>query len=198
MTRRLSRTNPIRTVSRREALGRLAALTGGVVLVACTPLRIVMHLYPEDFDQQPELVDRILRAFAVTILPAAGRDDPNLVRAFYDEQYPLAKYACFLAADLCRRSYDRFGEDAFDELTAARRTTIVQDALAAGWTTTRLYTGAIFLAQIAFYGAIYDDENGCPAIGFEGRYRFRGIEATTYPNAERYLAQASTANGNPS
>ena len=131
------------------------------------------------------------------MLPGAAEDDPDLIRAYHDTAYPLGKYRNFLAADLSRRAWDGFGTDAFHQLPLEQRTEIIRCAVASGGTTARLYNGAIFLAQIAFYGGIYDDAKGCPLIGFEGRYRFRGIEATTHPEPERFLARAITHDGSP-
>lgn len=186
-----------RTVNRRQVLGRLGVLAAGLTAVACTPLRIVMHIYPEDFDQQPELVDRILGAFARTVIPGVEGAAARVVRAYHDPTFPLGSFTSFLAADLCRRSAACYGTDAFDRLGLTERTRLVQDVLAEGGTAARLYGGAVFLAQVAFYGGIYDDDEGCPAIGFEGRYRFRGIDATTYPEPERFLARQLTRDGNP-
>lgn len=186
-----------RGLSRREALRRLGVLGAGLVAAGCTPLRIVFNAHPDEFDTDPALVEATLRAFVLTVIPGAPVDDPNLVRAYSDEYYPLFRYRNFLAADLCRRTAERFGTDRFDQLAMERRVVIVEEGLAADAVTARLYRGAIFLAQVAIYAGIYDDERGAPLIGFEGRYRFGGLEATTYPNPERFLAAEITADGNP-
>jgi len=184
-------------IARREAVRRLAVLGAGLVAAGCTPLRIVLHLYPEDFDRDPALVDRVLRAFVAAVIPGAQDNDPDLTRAYHDAAYPLGKYASFLAADLCRRAWARHGTDAFHRLPLDERTAIIRRAVSSGGTTARLYNGAIFLAQVAFYSGIYDDDKGCALIEFEGRYRFRGLEATTYPDPERFLGRALTPDGNP-
>lgn len=186
-----------RQMARREAVRRLAVLGAGLAAAACTPLKIVLHLYPEDFDKDPRRVDQVLRAFVTAVLPGAAEDDPDLIRAYHDTTYPLGKYRSFLAADLSRRAWNGFGTDAFQELSLEQRTEIIRCAVASGGTTARLYHGAMFLAQVAFYSGIYDDAKGCPLIGFEGRYQFRGIEATTYAEPERFLARAVSRDGNP-
>ena len=183
------------TLSRRQALRHIGLLAAGLA-VGCMPLRIVLKAYPEDFETDPALTDRILRAFVITVIPAAPADDPDLVRVYGDRFYPFAAYRAFFAADLCRRAAERFGTAAFDRLTPEQRTGVIQEGLHADATTQRLYTGAVFLAQISFYGGIYDDAKGCPQIGFDGRYRFRGLEALTYPDPERFLARVLTAGGN--
>ena len=185
------------SISRREVLGRLAFLVAGAATTACTPLRVVLHMYPEEFDTQPDLVQRVLGAFLETVVPGAPSDDPNLARAYLDPDFPLAKYAGYLASDLCKRSKRMFANPNFETLTGAQRAAVVENALRADGTTARLYNGAIYLGQVAFYAGIYDDDRGCPLIGFEGRYRFRGLEATSYPHPERYLARAITVDGNP-
>ncbi len=190
-------TRPILCLTRRAAVRRLAILGVGVAAAGCTPLRVVLHAYAKEFDADAELVDAVLRAFVLTVIPGVAADDPNLVRAYYDTTYPLAKYRSFLAADLCRRSARRFGTKRFDGLAVEQRTTVVEEALAGDGTSEKLYGGAIFLAQVAIYAGIYDDERGAPLIGFEGRYRFRGVAATTYPVPERFLAREITLDGNP-
>jgi hypothetical protein len=152
---------------------------------------------PPRLRHDPALVDRVLRAFVAAVIPGAPVDDATLVRAYHDPYYRLAKYTGFLASDLCGRARRLLGNGAFDELSIEARTRVIQDALAADATTARLYNGAIFLAQVAFYGGIYDDDRGCPLIGFEGAYQFRGPEAITYPEPERFLGRAMTPDGNP-
>ncbi len=195
--RRTTQLDSQQSISRRDVLGRLAFLLAGAAATACTPVRVVLHMYPDEFDTQPDLVRRALCAFVRTVVPGAPSDDPNLARACVDPEYPLAKYAGFLASDLCKRSKQMFAEANFDALTSDQRAAVVENALHADGTTTRLYNGAIFLIQVTFYAGIYDDERGCPLIGFEGRYRFRGLEATSYPHPERFLARAITVDGNP-
>lgn len=184
------------TIDRRTALKRLSILAAGYATAACTPARIVLHCYPDDLARQPELTERILRALVTTVIPGAPPDDPNLVRAYYDTYYPLARYRDFLVADLCQRSREQFGIERFDQLSLRQRTAVIQSGLDQGGTTARLYNGAIFLAQIAVFGGIYDDEQGCPLIGFEGRYR--GLDATSYPEPERFLPPPISRDGNPS
>jgi hypothetical protein len=184
-------------LDRRAALRRLAVLGAGLVASACAPMRVVLHLYPEDFDESPELTRLILGGFVTAVIPGASEDEPNLTRALTDPAFPLARCAGYLAADLCKRSAGQFGTARFDALDVARRTEVIKAGLSEGGTTSRIYNGAIFLTQIAYYAGIYDDDRGCPLIEWEGRYRFRGLEATTYPNPGRFLARALSADGNP-
>lgn len=179
-------------ISRRDAVRYLGLITAGMAAGACTPLRILTHSYPDDFKHAPELVDRVLRAFVSTVIPGAP-DSPNLARAYTDRQYPFASYAAFFAADLCRRSRDRFGKEAFDRLTVKERTAVIQDGLAADGTTHKLYQGAIYLAQVSFYGGIYDDDVGCALIDFPGRYQG---DQVSYDDCHRFLPRALTENGN--
>lgn len=179
-------------ITRRDAVRWLGLITAGVAAAACTPLRILTHSYPRDFKHAPELVDRILRAFVSTVVPGAP-DSPNLARAHTDGRLPFASYAEFFAADLCRRSQDVFGTDAFDQLTAKERTAVLQNGLAADATTRKLYQGAIYLAQVSFYGGIYDDDAGCALIDFPGRYRGTDI---SYDDCHRFLPPSLTDNGN--
>lgn len=84
----------------------------------------------------------------------------------------------------------------FDRLSADDRTAVVHDGLHADGTTRRLYTGAVFPAQVSTYAGIYDAERGCPLIGFEGRYRVRSLDQVTYPSPGRFLAAGATTDGN--
>lgn len=181
-------------LSRRAALRQLGVVVAGVA-AACTPLRVVLHDYPRDFETDPALLDRVLRAFATTVIPEADPTAPTLVRAFSDPALPFAAYRAFFASDLSRRAVDRFGEP-FERLGLDRRTAVVSDGLSGDATTKKLYTGAIFLTQASYYAGIYDDAAGCPLIGFEGAYRFRGLDAFTYPDPDRFLAATATRDGN--
>lgn len=185
---------PTAAVSRREALKRLSCLVAGLA-VGCTPVRIVFKAIPEAYED-PALAERMLVAFVTTVVPGVSADDPNLTRVFGDPFYPFAGYRTFFVSDLCRRATDRFGA-AFDRLTPEQRAAVIQQGLRADPTTRKLYTGAVFLAQIAVFGGIYDAERGSPLIDFEGRYRFRGRRFYTYTDPERFLARALTPTGNP-
>ena len=182
-------------MGRREALSRMGLLSTALLAAGCTPMQIVLRLYPEEFDES-QYRDNILRAFVLTVIPGAAQSDPNLIRALIDEDYPLASHSGYLASDLHHRSRSRFGRS-FDQLGPDQRTEIVMQAVASGGTTTRLYTGAIFLTQIAYYAGIYDPAAGCRLIGFDGRYRFTGIQATTHPDHARFLATTLTTTGDP-
>lgn len=183
-------------LSRREALRHVGALAAGVA-AACTPLRIVLHDYPERFESDADLQERVLLAFATTVIPEADPGAPHLTRAFADPAYPFAVYRAYFVSDLSRRGAERFGEPSFDRLNHSQRTAVISDGLRADATTRKVYTGAIYLLQISYYAGIYDALSGCALIGFEGVYRFRGAEAITYPDPERFLAAARTADGNP-
>ena len=184
------------TISRRQALRQLSVAAAGLAVAACTPLRVLLSAYPRAYDDDEELLDRVLRAFVTTVIPGAPSDAPDLVRAFTDPAYPFAEYAGFFAADLCRRAERRFGGRAFDQLSASERTAVIAEGLVADGTTRRLYNGAVVLAQVAFYAGIYNDKTGCALIGFDGSYRWRPLTNTTHPDPERFLSRALTGDGN--
>jgi hypothetical protein len=184
-----------RRVSRLEFLKHLA-LGSGVMLAGCTPLKIIFSAYPDDFKNDKELCERILRAFATTVVPGAPVDEPNLVTMFTDQFYPFHAYCEFFVADLCSRSDTLFGEKRFERLSLAERTRVVESGLAADSTTARLYRGAIFLIQVSFYAGVYDDEKGCPLIDFHGTNRGFKNEEMYYADPVQYLADAATSSGN--
>lgn len=186
-------------LSRREAMRHLAILASGLTVglsAGCTPLKIGLKAYPRRFDTDPEVRDRVLRAFATTVIPGVPADAPDLVRVLEDENYPLAEYCGYLVADLCERSDRLFDTPLFSGLADAQRREVVQNALNAHSTTRRVYEGAIFLTQIACYAGIYDDTAGCALIDFRGSAGFVPFPEQTYPNPERYLARSLTVDGN--
>ncbi|HEU4386077.1 MAG TPA: hypothetical protein VFR85_21510 [Anaeromyxobacteraceae bacterium] len=160
----------------------------------CAPLSIALRLYPEPDHQ---VADGVMRAFVEAVIPGAARDDPNLVRAFFDPFYPFTRYRSWFVWDLDRRARRLFGRP-YPELDLERRTRVIQDGLSSGdGTAARVYDGAIFLGQVAFYAGIYDDDRGCPLIHFEGASGLLPLEQQTYPAPGRFLAEAATADGNP-
>jgi len=182
------------TMTRRTALGRLGLLMVGAAAAGCTPLRIVFKDYPERFEDE-DASDRVLRAFVSAVIPGAHEDDPNLVRVYFDEYYRFARYTGFFAADLTSRAAEIFGAP-FESLSTAERSRVIQDGLAADGTTERLYSGAIFLAQLSYYSGIYDSQAGCDLIDFDGAYRFRDPHQNTYPHPDDFLAATATRDGN--
>ncbi len=182
-------------IPRRQALRQLALIAVGCT-AACTPLRVLVSAYPQAYDDDDALVERVLRAFVTAVVPGARPDDPDLVRAHLDPAYPFAQYAAFFAADLSRRAERAFGGRPFERLELPQRTAVIADGLTADGTTRKLYNGAVVLAQIAFYAGIYDDRKGCPLIGFEGGYHWHSPTDITYPDAARFLSHARTADGN--
>ncbi len=183
-------------LSRRAAIARLGLATVGLA-VGCTPLRIVLHSYPEEFDRDGDLLDRVLLAFVTTVVPGVPPDSPNLVRIFRDDWVPFAPYCSFFASDLCKRARRLYGIGRFESLSLAQRTAVVQSGLDADSTTRKLYNGAIFLAQLNVYAGIYDSARGCPLIDFPGSFKGVPLADQTYPNPDDFLPRALTADGNP-
>lgn len=183
-------------ISRREAL-RLGGLAGVTALMAaCTPTRILLHWYPTQYDADAGFVDRVLAAFVDAVVGDANHDPAEATRPFGDERFPLHKYRGFLAYDLDSRARRRFGNDRFAQLSREDRCAVIRDGLTADGTMRKLYAGAIYLTQVACYAGIYDDETGCPRIGFEGRFRVRGLAELTYPNPDAFLPREIGSGGN--
>jgi len=182
-------------ISRRFFLGQVAAASATFV-ASCTPVRILIKSYPKKFDKEDQLVDIILRAFVLTVIPGAPVDDENLTRIYSDTFYPFHKYCGFFVSDLSDRSKNLFGNEKFDQLSLKQRTAVIEDGLGADGTTARLYRGAILMAQISFYGGIYDDDEGCPLIDFQGANGGFEKEEMCYPNSSSWLAKEITKNGN--
>jgi hypothetical protein len=184
-------------LSRRAALARLGIITAGLA-AGCTPVRFALRAYPQAFDNDEDVRERVLRAFVRVVVPGADPADANLTRAFSDRFFPFRKYRNFFAADLCRRSDRRFRESEFSRLDRREQAAVVREGLGADAVTRRLYTGAVFLAQVSMLGGTYAEAAAIPALGFDGAYQFRGLEAVTYPEPGRFLARSTTPDGNPS
>jgi hypothetical protein len=182
-------------VTRRQALRSIGLLAAGT-LAGCTPVRIALKWAPANYSGGAPLVDRVLRAFVATVLPGADPQRLECARVFVDANYPFASYASTFAADLSSRAHHSYGAPNFALLGPAERTAVVQAALRADAATRKLYTGAIFLAQVAFYSGFYDD-GGCSLIGFEGRFRSRPVNELGYADPAAYMARATSRNGNP-
>ena len=183
-------------LSRRAALARLGAVVA-TAAAGCTPVRYALRLYPSSFDDDRDVRDRTLRAFVRAVVPSSDPGDPDLTRAFDDRLFPFARYRGFFAADLCRRADRLFRRSRFDRLDRHEQARVIADGLGADSVTRRLYTGAVFLAQVSVLGGIYAEDAAVAPLGFDGAYRFRGLDAITYPDPGRYLAPALTTDGNP-
>jgi hypothetical protein len=140
--------------------------------------------------------DEVLRAFVATVVPGAPVSDPNLIRVFEDDYYPLARFRGALIADLCQRSDRMFNMKMFSWLGADQRTQVIQNAISSHSVTRQLYEGAIFLTQISCYAGIYDAAGGCELIDFPGANKLVPAAEQTYPAQGRYLASSLTTNGN--
>lgn len=183
-------------ITRRQLLCRAGVLVAGLAS-GCTPLRLAFHPNPEPFRGEGGAADRVLAAFVRTVAPRADGSNEELARVFADPAYPFAPYRSFFAADLCRRSEDRFGTKSFDSLAEDARARVMEDGLKGDAVARRLYGGAIFLAQVAVYSGVYDDVRGSRAINFDGSNSGFPPETLTYPVPEWYLPAASSGDGNP-
>ena len=181
-------------LTRRQLCAALFGVAAGA-MAGCAPVRIVLDDYPERFGKPYGPTDLVLHAFAVTVAPCqANVADP--ARALADPFFPFARFRSWLASDLCRRA-GQFRGMRFDQLDTSQRVHVITEGLQADAVTRKVYTGAVFLIQLAAYGAIYGDVDGAPGIRYDGTYRFQGLAAVTYPEPETFLPAALTADGNP-
>ncbi|MGH7455398.1 MAG: hypothetical protein ACRENG_28855, partial [bacterium] len=168
----------------------------GFAATGCSPVRILLKAYPEKFDQDKQLVEKTLRAFVLTVVPGASLDDPNLIRIYSDDYYPFCRYCGFFVFDLAKRSAKLYGDERFDQFVLAQRTAVIETGLRADASVARLYRAAVFMAQVSFYGGIYEDEKGCPLIDFHGTQSAFGDEKMFYPQCTALLAREITRDGN--
>jgi hypothetical protein len=182
-------------ISRRETLRRIGAAMLTMAATGCGRTFVARALYPEaDALSGPE-VDRVLQAFALTVVP--GAEDPAAIaRAFADPTLKLAPYRRVLVAELNRHAQGQRAAS-FDRLDETQRTALVQAGLASGGISGRVLNGAVFLAQVVYYGGLWNSASACPRIGFDGPYVDAGPASLSYPDAASYLPASLTTDGNP-
>jgi hypothetical protein len=196
MAERSNQTESFHT-TRRQAVGLLASLVAGMAFGGCAPIRIVLGAPPR-YKRNPNLTDETLAAFVATVVPGQSPErDAAAAEVFHDKFYPIEPYRTFLASDLDRRAKSLYRER-FRALRPGQRADVVAGALDADRVTRRLYSGAIFLTQIAAYGGIDSDRAGCSLIDFAGGYRLPTREELSYADVVRFRATALTTDGNPS
>jgi len=138
---------------------------------------VLINAYPQVFDDDPALVDRVLRAFVTTVIrPRPPRR--RLTRAFTDPIIPLL-HTPVLCGDLARRGQGATARPSSASLRKPGRRRGRRPA--ADETSRKLYSGAIALAQIAFYAGIYDAARAARIIGFEGADHWHPLADITYP-----------------
>jgi hypothetical protein len=165
------------------------------LLAGCTPVRILLHDYAGAYDERA-VAEPAIRAFVATVIPGARIAAPDLARAFFDADYPFARYAGFFASDLAARARRLRRGASFTALEPANRTAVVRAGLSGDDATRRLYAAAIFIAQASFYAGIYDDEAGCPLIDFHGAREVLPPAEQAHPVPERFFGPGLTGDGN--
>lgn len=198
METRIDQSSPHRTadprLSGRRAFLHTALLLAGGTIAGCTPARVLLKLYPDRFESDARLVDELLRAFVLTIIP--GADSPHLINIFRDERFPFYKHLGFFTSDLARRSSESFGTDQFHQLSYSQREQIVRGALESDATTARLYRAAILAAQGSFYGAIYSEKGDCALIEWRGTNTGFSRREMYYADGAERLPHTRTRDGN--
>jgi len=181
-------------LTRREALRAMSLVAAGL-LGGCTPARIVLHCYPDEFSLRPGPADTELAAFADTVVPGITPLSDVGTRVFADERFPLHRVRAYFASDLRRRARGK-NAGSFNELPRAARESVIHEGMRAGGMRGRIYRGAVYLVQVAAYAGIYDD-TGCSLIDFDGGESLVAFDQQTYPEPERFLAVQLSADGNP-
>ncbi len=170
------------------------SLLAGAIATGCSPVKILLNLYPEIYNDN-KLKEQIITAFITTVIPGANPNEPNLCRIFSDNYYPFYKYCGFFVSDLCEKSKNHFGIENFHELNLWQRTEIIKEGLKDEFTTSRIYTAAIYITQVSYYCSIYDEKKGCELIDFEGSYGFLNVD-NHFDKDKLKLANEITCHGN--
>jgi len=181
-------------ISRLDFLKKIS-LSVGVLMTSCTPVKILLYTHEDKYDEDLNLKTNILQAFVTAVIPGTIPNNPDMCKIFCDDYYPFHKYCGFFVSDLCSKSQKLFASECFYDLSIVQRTEVIQSGLEDDSTTERIYTAAIFIAQVSVYCSIYDDEKGCNLIDFTGNYGFIDAEIY-YRNPQVYLAEEITSTGN--
>lgn len=160
-------------------------------------IQMILKIFPRKYFENDNLRGKILRAFVTTIIPGADEEDGNLVKMYNDKYYPFNIYCGYFVFDLNRRSKKLFNNKDFFELLLWEKTKVVQNALSGKELTKRLYKGAILMAQVSYYGAVYNEERGCPLIYFPGNNEGYSKEEVTYSFAGYYFDKELSIDGQP-
>jgi len=160
-------------------------------------LQMVLRLFPHKYCKNQILKEMSLRAFVTTIIPEADEDDKFLVEMYEDNFYPFHNYCGYFIFDLNKRAKKFFGIGNFCSLSLEDRTTVIQSALSGRELTVRLYKGAILMAQVAYFGAVYNEEKGCKLIAFPGRNNGYEKREITYPFAHSVFKKELSLSGHP-
>jgi len=180
--------------SRRRALQLLFATCAGT-LAACAPVRIGLGAYPRAFKSGAAgRTHATLEAFAGAVVPGLTTGGSAAAR-MQDPAFGFAPYAGFFASELDRAAQRRHGES-FTALRAGDQRTIVAAGLEAGGIPARLFTGAVFLAQVLSYAGAEDD-TGSPLLDFPGANRAPSPGSSHYVDLDAFRATAFTPDGNP-
>ncbi len=161
-------------------------------------VQMILKIFPHRYCKDHDFKEKILRAFVTTIIPGADESDENLVKMFNDDYYPFSTYCGYFVYDLNRRSRKLFCKIDFFNLSLKERTAVVQNALAGKELSRRLYKGAILMAQVSYYGAVYNEERGCPLIYFPGNNEGYSNEEVTYSFSSLYFDRELSIEGQPS
>ncbi|MDX1702464.1 MAG: hypothetical protein R3250_17680 [Melioribacteraceae bacterium] len=160
-------------------------------------LQMVLRLFPHKYCNDRNLKERVLRAFVTTIIPGADQNDEFLVKMYEDSYYPFHTYCGYFVFDLNKRSKKLFGVREFNSLTLKERTAVIQNALSGRELTVRLYKGAILMAQVAYFGAVYNEDDGCKLIKFPGRNSGYEKKDITYSFAHEVFSNELSFDGHP-
>lgn len=160
-------------------------------------LQMVLKLFPHKYCNDQNLKERFLHSFVTTIIPEADENDESLVKMYVDSYYPFHTYCGYFIFDLNKRSKKLFGVKEYNSLSLKERTQVIQNALSGRELTARLYKGAILMAQVAYFGAVYKEEEGCKLIDFPGRNNGYEKEEITYSFASEVFGNELSFDGHP-
>ncbi len=174
-----------RMLSRRKAIHQIMLSAAAISMASCAPLSLTLN---SGRDPEPGS-EATLRAFLQTVVPGTPEDAD--LSCYTNQIFGFDKYVRGFTDDLNRRSENHF-RARFAKLGNDQRQTIIKSGLEAGKIISMLYTGAVFLTQIAVYTGMTNQFQGCPLIDFDGNYQAKPVTAS-YSG----IARSITTNGHP-
>jgi hypothetical protein len=181
--------------SRRQAVRALLAATTAA-LAGCQPVRIGLQAYPAEFKSDAAGIrEATLEAFVGVVVPGSSCA-PATVRLMLDPWYGFAPYAGYFASELHRLAMQRLRQP-FAGLRPQEQRTLVAEGLSAGGLTARLFTGAVFLAQVTTLAGVHDDATGSPLLQFPGAQDSSEAGPQQCAGSVAFRVLALTHDGNP-
>jgi hypothetical protein len=141
--------------------------------------------------------DRVLYSFVATIIPDIDIKNRSVIKHFYDKELDFNKVKTLFLLQLRCTSKRMFKNANFDELTHDQRMAVIEDGLQGCELKSKIFSGAIFLTQVAIYCDIYQENQGSELFRYEtAKLDLINPEEYHYARLEGIGARSITIDGN--